>query len=264
MWVLIILILIFIKHRFFWRSRYLKNEIREEILFMSHRGLTKSYPENTQSSFLDAVKHGYKAIELDVVLSKDNELVCSHNFDLDTETEATGLFKDKKIKDLVQINTRANSYVDKIEKITPLKEVFLNLPKDIFLNIEIKSEYLLELKAVRVLNNYRKQGLIRQNYIISTFNPFQVFYIRYFTGLRRVGFLVMYRSWLWMTNYIHPDALHPSAELLETRLIKACKKRKIKINTWTVNNRKALDHCLKLEISGIITDLDKPLLNSEL
>ena len=27
MWILIILILIFIKHRFFWRSRYLKNEI---------------------------------------------------------------------------------------------------------------------------------------------------------------------------------------------------------------------------------------------
>ena len=67
-----------------------------------------------------------------------------------------------------------------------------------------------------------------------------------------------------MTNYIHPDALHPSADLLDTGLIKACKKRRIKINTWTVNNRKALNHCLKLEIDGIITDLDKPLLNNEL
>ena len=213
MWITIILILCFIKYRFFWSSRYLKDKNKKGILFISHRGLTKRSPENTQSSFLDAIENGFKAIELDVVLSEDNELVCSHNFDLDTETEAIGLFKDKKLKDLVKIKTGVNSDLDKMEKLTPLKEVFLNLNKDIFLNIEIKSEYLLELKAVKVLNSYRKQGLIRQNYIISTFNPFQVFYIRYFTGLRRVGFLVMYRSWLWMTNYIHTDALHPSAEL---------------------------------------------------
>ena len=264
MWFTIILILVFIKYRFFWKSRYLKHEKGKNVLFMSHRGLTKVWPENTLPSFLDAIENGFKAIELDVVLSKDNELVCSHNFDLDTETEAVGLYKDKNLKDLIKIKTGIYSNLDRKENLISLKQVFINLPKEIFLNIEIKSERLFELKAVRVLNNYRKQGLIRQNYIISTFNPFQVFYIRYFTGLRRVGFLVMYRSWLWMTNYIHPDALHPSAELLDTGLIKACKKRRIKINTWTVNNRKALNHCLKLEISGIITDIDKPLLNNEL
>jgi glycerophosphoryl diester phosphodiesterase len=260
MWITIILILCFIKYRFFWSSRYLKDKNKKEILFISHRGLTKSSPENTQSSFLDAIENGYKAIELDVVLSKDNELLCSHNFDLDTETEAVGLYKDKYLKDLVKINTGVYSNLDKKEKLVSLKEVFLNLPKEIFLNIEIKSEYLFELMAVKVLDSYRKQGLIRQDYIVSTFNPFQVFYIRYFTGLRRVGFLVMYRSWLWMTNYIHPDALHPSAELLDPDLIKNCKERNIKINTWTVNNRVALEHCLSLEVNGIITDIDKPLL----
>ena len=231
---------------------------------MSHRGLTDRFPENTESSFLDAIEKGFKAIELDVVLSNDNELVCSHNFDLDTETEAEGLFKDKELKDLVKINTGMNYGVHKKQKLTSLKEVFLNLPKDIFLNIEIKSEYLFELKAVKVLNLYRKKGLIRQNYIVSTFNPFQVFYIRYFTGLRRVGFLVMYRSWLWMMNYIHPDALHPSAELLDPELIKNCRDRNIKINTWTVNNRAAIEYCLNLELNGIITDSDKPLLNEDL
>lgn len=260
MWFTIILILVFIKYRFFWKSRYLKDEKGKNILFMSHRGLTKRRPENTLSSFLDAIESGFKAIELDVVLSKDNELVCSHNFDLDTETEAVGLYKDKNLKDLVKIQTGVYSNLDKKEKLISLKEVLLKLPKEIFLNIEIKSEQLFELKAVKVLNSYRKQGLIRQNYIISTFNPFQVFYIRHFTGIRRVGFLVMYRNWLWMTNYIHPDALHSSAELLDQDLIKNCKKRNIKINTWTVNNRVALEHCLKLEVNGIITDIDKPLL----
>ena len=110
MWVLIILI--FIKHRFFWRSRYLNSEIREEILFMSHRGLTKSYPENTQSSFLDAIEHGYKAIELDVVLSKDNELVCSHNFDLDTETgKLVEVEKEQKqIRDMVRLREQGMKF----------------------------------------------------------------------------------------------------------------------------------------------------------
>jgi len=264
MWITIILILCFIKYRFFWSSRYLKDKNKKEILFISHRGLTKRSPENTQSSFLDAIENGFKALELDVVLSKDNELVCSHNFDLDTETEAVGLYKDKNLKDLIKIKAGVYSNLNREENLISLKEVFLNMPKEIFLNIEIKSERLFELKAVKVLNRYRKQGLIRHDYIVSTFNPFQVFFIRYFTGLRRVGFLVMYRSWLWMINYIHPDALHPSAELLDKDLIKTCKEKNIKINTWTVNNEKALECCLELEINGIITDIDKPLLNDEL
>ena len=105
---------------------------------------------------------------------------------------------------------------------------------------------------------------VKKNYIVSTFNPFMVFYIRYFTGLSRVGFLVMYRDWLWLANWVHPDALHPSAELLSEELISSCKRRRVAINTWTVNNFSALNTCLKLEINGIITDVDKPMLIKDL
>src|ERR1700757_4808979 len=43
-----------------------------------HRGARGYYPENTITSFIEAIKLGVTAIELDVVISKDMQVVVSH------------------------------------------------------------------------------------------------------------------------------------------------------------------------------------------
>ncbi len=231
---------------------------------MSHRGVVDRFPENTVEAFLEAVENGFTALELDVVASKDAELVCSHNLDLETETDGKGYFKSKSLSELVKIKTGVFTHKKILKNLSSLKEVLEKVPKSIFLNIEIKTGSIFDINSVMILEKYRKEGLLNRKYIVSTFNPFAVFFIRYFTGLRRVGFLVLYRDWLWMINYIHPDALHPSADLLDIGLIETCKKRNVKVNTWTVNNEAALKLCLKFGVDGIITDLNKPLLLQEL
>lgn len=227
---------------------------------MSHRGLTINYPENTINAYMDGIENGFNAIELDVVRSKDGELICSHNLELEVETNGHGYFKDYTIEELKKIKTGVYSHPNRTQGVSTLKEVFKAVPRNVFLNIEIKTESWLDLDSVRILNKYRKQGLIKHNYLVSTFNPFVVFYIRHFTRLKRVGFLIAYRDWVWMINWIHPDAVHPTAELLSDSLIKRWKKNRLMINTWTVNNLSALKFCFKKDIDGIITDSDKPLL----
>jgi len=259
-----ILFLIIIKHRFFWKARKIKNNEFYKKVFFAHRGIIKNYPENTIKAFVDAVDSGYNAIELDLVRTKDDELVCSHNFDLEIETNGSGNFKNYNLGELENIKTGVNSHPENQQPISTFRDLMIDIPNDIYLNIELKTEKWFDLKSVGILNRYRKEGIIKKNYIVSTFNPLMVLYIRYFTGLRRVGFLIMYRDWLWLTNWIHPDALHPSAELLSDDLIKYCKEKKLIINTWTVNNHAALKVCLKLDINGIITDEYKPLLIKDL
>lgn len=43
-----------------------------------HRGARGYYPENTITSFIEAVKLGVDTLEMDVVISKDGQVVVSH------------------------------------------------------------------------------------------------------------------------------------------------------------------------------------------
>ena len=61
---------------------------------MSHRGVKSAYPENTLGAYNDAIKAGFEAIELDVVMSKNKMLYCSHNHDLELETDGFGYIPD--------------------------------------------------------------------------------------------------------------------------------------------------------------------------
>ena len=65
-----------------WKARTI-SYLNEGVTLYSHRGVKDKYPENTLNAYLNAIQNGYKAIELDVVLSKDNYLICSHNIDLE-------------------------------------------------------------------------------------------------------------------------------------------------------------------------------------
>ena len=50
------------------------------------------------------------------------------------------------------------------------------------------------------------------------------------------------------------DCLHPDAEFIDKKLINFCRKRNMKINTWTVNNPYARNWLIEIGIDGIITD----------
>ena len=99
MWVLFLLITLgIIRHRFYWRVSNKKILIDEKKVFMSHRGYKKTYPENTIAAFIDAISIGFEWLEMDLMTTKDGVVVCSHNFDLETETNGKGYIFDWNAK----------------------------------------------------------------------------------------------------------------------------------------------------------------------
>lgn len=70
---------------------------------------TKSNPmiyNNTVEALENSIKKGYKLIELDLILTKDNELVCSHGWSEQTYKD-TGIYDKYDAKNPVM--TRNNS-----------------------------------------------------------------------------------------------------------------------------------------------------------
>jgi glycerophosphoryl diester phosphodiesterase len=195
---------------------------RDKPIFFGHRGDRLNFPENTIASYRSAIKNGLKAIELDVMLTKDERLVCSHNFDLERETTGLGFIDEIDYIDLAKVKTGKQFSESKRQPIPLFTEVIKSLPKTVLLNIEIKTKRTFDLKVAVKVAQLIESGEIPQKVIVSSFNPFAV----------RIVKLI--------------------SKSIPT--VQFCRKRNMRINAWTVNNVYARDKLINKNIDGIITD----------
>ena len=79
-------LLVLIKHRFFWKVPGRSRFTDPKPILIAHRGFKRTFSENSIGSFLDAQAHGFQWIEIDVISTKDKEVICSLNFDIEKET----------------------------------------------------------------------------------------------------------------------------------------------------------------------------------
>jgi len=98
-------------------------------LIIGHRGAAGEAPENTLASFLLAVQQGAHAVELDIDLTKDGEIIVIHDDTLDRTTTGKGFISELTLKEIKQYD--AGIWYDERfegEKVPTLEEVFDKLP----------------------------------------------------------------------------------------------------------------------------------------
>lgn len=109
----------------------------------AHRGNKSEYPENSLAAFQSAVKLGVEGIELDVHLSKDNEMVVIHDETLDRTTNKSGEVQTLTLAELKQANL-LNVDGSVSEELLPTLAEVLNLLDELTftgdLNIELKTD----------------------------------------------------------------------------------------------------------------------------
>jgi len=149
----------------------------------AHRGLSMEYPENTLLAFSKAAQiDGISGIELDVQLTKDNELVVIHDETLDRTTTGHGRVCNHTLDELKGLNitpsNRSEICTDEngIEiRIPTLSEVFEALKyfcinNNLKINIELKNSVIpyegMEQKTVDLVEEY---GL-HDSIVYSSFN----------------------------------------------------------------------------------------------
>ena len=252
--IITVLVLLSIRYITVWRGMDLTDIYRDKPIYFGHRGDRLNFPENTIASYSSAIKKGLKAIELDVMLTKDDRLICSHNYDLERETNGKGFIDEIDYIDLSKVKTGRHFPLAKQEEIPLLMDVILSLPKTILINIEIKTKSTFDLKtAIKVARLVKKEE-IPQKVILSSFNPLVIRMVKLISPSIPTGFIYSKAKHFRGIFIARPDCLHPEAELITDKLIQFCQKRNMRINTWTVNNEYARDRLISKNIDGIITD----------
>lgn len=74
------------------------------ILANSHRGYSAKFPENTMPAFIGAFEAGTHSIELDIAMTKDEQLVVIHDFSIERVSNGVGYVEQMTLSELQQFD----------------------------------------------------------------------------------------------------------------------------------------------------------------
>ena len=124
-------------------------------LIIAHRGASKLRPENTIPAFKLAIEQNADGIEGDFHLTKDNEIVCFHDFVTDRLTNIHKVVRDSTLAELKKLDVGKWFHQDWQGLTIPtLTEVLEILPQDKKLFMEIKCGVEIIPSLLSILNNY--------------------------------------------------------------------------------------------------------------
>lgn len=225
---------------------------------IAHRGASGYAPENTLSAFKLAVDMGAKAIEFDVQMTKDGEIVVHHDFFLGRTAEGEGFIMDKMLSDLKELDA-GMWFSEKYEgeEIPTLKEVFEVVPENIELHIEIKKLNIdkreIEQEVFRLVS---EAGRIEKT-VFSSFDHecLKRLILKHDvkTGVLVSSNLVNPIKYLEANN-LNRYSFNQSVAFIDPRIINEFHKEGLKVLIYTVNDKKIADKMKEWGVDGIFCD----------
>ena len=140
----------------------------KQCLFIAHRGASYDAPENTLASIKLAWEKEAPAVEFDIHLSKDGQIVVLHDFNTLKLYGRDREVKDQTVEELRQLDAGGHKGEQwKGEKIPLLDQVLSTVPegRKVVVEIKIGPEIIPELKKA-----FTKSGLGPEQIVIISFN----------------------------------------------------------------------------------------------
>lgn len=256
-----------------------------------HRGARGVMPENTIPAFLYAIDAGVTTIELDLAVTKDKQLVVSHEGWMSAAISLDSLGKPIKEKDEKKHNIYKMTYKDVAkydvgskdnERFPQQKKMKVSKPllKDVIVSIEdyIKGhalyevDYNIEIKCEpsgdgkfhpkpgefsEIVFNLIDQYLPWDRVVIQSFD-FRV--LKYLhenhPGIRLAALVDNLKTIdenLAELGFT-PSVYSPEFHLLSKEEIRTCHQKKMRVIPWTVNDKKEMEELKAWGVDGLITD----------
>lgn len=256
-----------------------------------HRGCRGLYPENTTIGFIEAIKLGVNTLEMDVLVSKDGQLVVSHDPWMNEEICTTPEGKPLTTADKSQYKIYNLTYAEikqfdcglhgnskfaeqkKIAAYKPLlsevietveRYVVDNHLPPVYYNIETKStpdgddiNHPKPAVFATLLYDLLKQKNILSRCIIQSFDPRTLQVIHQSDSMANTALLVFnadgFKKNLTRLGFT-PTIYSPNFILVNKKLIQQCHQKHIRIIPWTVNDEDKMKMLKNLGVDGLITD----------
>jgi len=229
-------------------------------VLLAHRGASAHAPENTMIAFNLAISQGAPAIELDVQLSADYEVVVFHDRTASRTTNGSGRIRQHTLNDIKSLHAGTlfgTAFPD--AKVPTLEEVFKELDPNIYLNIELKNLSTpfdsLPERVANLIRIHQAQNRV----LISSFNPIAL--TRIFRRLPTVprGLLLHKPSHVDLCIFFPGlisdfQTIHTSMVCITKNRVDSLHKLGKKVYTYTLNQTDDIQHALNCGVDGFFTD----------
>jgi glycerophosphoryl diester phosphodiesterase len=213
------------------------------LLTVGHRGLMGVEPENTLRSFRRAQAAGVDAVELDLHLSKDGELVVLHDATVDRTTDASGRVGDLTCAELRALDAGLG------ERVPLFAEVLRAVTAP--LQAEIKDRAAARLLAATL----RRHGAASRVRVISFHDEALRETAALLPGVP-LGLVTGESTGSAPERAVALGADLVSAELdrLDADVVARCHRAGLTVIAWTVNTAAELARARRLGLDGVVTD----------
>jgi glycerophosphoryl diester phosphodiesterase len=257
-----------------------------------HRGARGWLPENTIPSFKIALEQGADTLELDVVISKDNKVVVSHeawfssvisidkygNRIAPEKQRENNIFRmtydEVKLFDVGSIGNKDFPMQEKMKVVKPLlSDVFTEIAKFVKANKLTAPRYNIEIKTegvsgddvfhpkmepfVSLVYEVIRNGKMTRHVIVQSFDVRPLQELRKLDNKVPLALLVSNKDGieknLERLGFL-PDTYSPHFSLVNAELVAACRQKGLKIIPWTINEVSDLERMKTFDLDGVITD----------
>ena len=218
--------------------------MRVKMQIIAHRGASFLEPENTLRAVEKAIKMGADFVEVDVRMSKDNELVIIHDPDVNRTTNENGFVKDYTLQELKKLDAGQK------ETIPTLDEVISGVKDKIGLVIEIK-EPGAEGKVLEKINENNLE-----NVILTSFYHKSIKNARKMDPSVDAGIIFSCQpvNVNQMASSACANVIFPGYKYLDEELIEQAHENGISVYPWTVDDPEIFERLVGMGVDSIVTN----------
>ena len=229
------------------------------MIVIGHRGARGEAPENTLAGLEYARRLGVVAFEVDIRLSADGQAVLLHDETVDRTTDGSGRAADLTVRELSELDARAN-FSDWPEKVgVPTLEEALSILHDAkLLHLEIKSDSPERLEGLcqQVIDLVRKHSLADRTAMLS-FEPVVLEIMRRIAPEQPRALIGSYDSEDFVQRALQLGCAGACMgfQSTTTDIVHLVRSSGLWVTVWTVNDLDELGALLDWDTVGVATDV---------
>lgn len=246
-------------------------------IILAHRGGSLIAPENTMVAFKNAAELGVHGFEIDIRLTKDEEIIVFHDEYVDRTTDGAGRVADMTLDELKLLDfgyhfineEQEYAYRGQGESVTTLRELFEQFPQ-MLINIDMKDSpetyegSLIPSKLWRLIEEMGAQHRVVVTSFfdeqIDRFNLYAQNNVALGAGENEVR--KAYSAYTSQFGHLY----HPRTDVMQIPVksgvfpldgagfIHFLSKLNVPVHYWTINDKETMERLLVAGAKGIITD----------
>ena len=234
-----------------------------EVAIVAHRGFSGCAPENTRAAFSLAADLGVEAVECDVRLSRDGNVVVIHDNKVDRTTDGRGAVNSLTLQDLQSLD--AGAWFDSRfsgERILTLDQALDVLQRFRWINVEIKADSISPTEAGNLVEKTAACILHRRmekKVILSSFHHQLLVYARSVapqirTAVLFYGLLHGHHLPSTLVKKIGAWGFVGGKHEVVPPMLTNARKNGIPVFIYTLNTERDLHRWIKRVVAGVVTN----------